>query len=249
MKLRIDEDNLSLPLATGVSALEDLLGLKQGEYNWVVQEFGSSCGDAVRSDLACQMVRWLDEVLTENFTLNRESASRVMTTGRTLKPLLTIAKVVHRTRRYELIHSMPLRCEHHPQSDVLLTFAALALTVDKPEDHGFGYHLHPLEDRGTRHLGYKLLFDPLQGQSWLSWELHGQGETPWGDPARAVLGVQRSKELYGAALYSVRGSVIAPQGTRFVSWSNRFERPGRTAFVAYPQVSTVTKWPRTEPGS
>lgn len=239
----------ALPLAIAVRALEGLLELSRNEYGWVTQEFGSSCGDAIRSDLACQIVHWLDEVLTEKFILNRESASRVVTAGRTLKPLLTMAKLVHRTRRYELIHTVPLHCEHHPTSDDLRAFAALALAVDKPEDHGFGYHLHPLDDQGNRHLGYKLLFDPAQGQSWLSWELHGQGNTPWGDPSRAVLGAQRSKKLYGTALYSIRGSVIAPPGTKFVSWSSHFERPGRTAFVAYPQVGTATKWPRTEPNN
>jgi hypothetical protein len=245
MNESMGQDDLNLPLALGARALEGLLELNQNDLRWIPQEFGSSCGDALRSDLACQTIRWLDDALTEKFVLNHQSASRVMNSGRVLKPLLTMAESVHRTRRFELVRTVPLHCDHHLPSNIYRTFAALALAVDKPEDHGFGYHLHPLDEQENRHLGYKLLFDPAQGQSWMSWELHGQGNTPWGVPSRAVLGAQRSKILYRTALYSVRGSVIAPSGTSFISWSSHFERPGRTAFIAHPQVGTATQWPRT----
>lgn len=242
----IDGEDSGLPLAAGVRALEILLDFERDEFSWLPMELGSTCGDAVRSDLACQSLQWLDEVLTDRFVLDSRTASRVMSAGRVLKPLVTMAEAVHRTHRHELVHTAPLHCEHHVPSSNVRAFAALALAVDRPEDHGFGYHLHPLDDGGRRHLGYKLLFDPRQGQTWLSWELHGQGNTPWGDPSRAVLGAQRSKNLHATALRSVRGSVIAPTGTKFAAWASRFEQPGRSAFVAFPQVGTATRWPRTE---
>ena len=242
-----DDDILSPSLlAEALESLADLLGLEREEVEWVAGEFGSSCADSLRADLACQAVHWLNETLERYFFLDASTAAKVMKLGATLKPVVTMAETVYSTSQFELVHTAPLSCEHVREVDAFRAFAALALKVDKPENHGFGYHLHPLDTRG-KHLGYKLLFDPKLGQRWLSWEAHGQGATPWGLPPHGVLGVQRSEQLHSAALRSVRGSVIAPKGSKFAVWASYFETPGRTAYVAAPPVEAVLPWPSGGP--
>lgn len=233
-------------LAVGLETLADLLGLERKEVYWVVEEFGSSCADSLRADLACQALHWLNATLERHFILDPSSAARIMEHGAALKPVVTMTETVHATSRFELLRTAPLRCERERQLDAFQAFAALALKVDKPEDHGFGYHLHPLDGRG-KHFGYKLLFDPKLGQKWMSWEIHGQGATPWGYPSRDVLGTKRSKQLHSAALRSVRGSIIAPKGAKFGAWASYFETPGRTAYVAAPSVDTAVPWPSVGP--
>jgi hypothetical protein len=110
------------------------------------------------------------------------------------------------------------------------------------EQHGFGWHLHPL-DRDGKHMRYKMLFDGSRHQREMSWELHGKGADPWGDPARRVLPNARSRELHSAALAAVlKHSAIARPRERFREWASYFEEPGRTAFIAHPPVQSVTPW-------
>lgn len=133
-----------------------------------------------------------------------------------------------------------------PTSTRLISLAALVIPVTKAEDHeGTGYHLHPMES-GKR-LRYKLLFDHRRGQDWLSWEDHGQGRLTWGDPKRAKLGKKRSKALHAGALNAVlRSGKVYKKGMSFQDWASKFEKPGRSAYVAAPAVLHPTQWPATQ---
>lgn len=228
-------------LRTATSRFSQLLGIEDDAFAWLPQELGSTCGDAVRYEYACNTQRFIEEALIDRIDLDWRTAATIVAFRSELRPLFTTAQLVWTTPTMELVHTRPLRCERCPESFWFKTIAALAVRVDSPEDHGFGFHLHPTELSG-KHLGYKLLFDPARGQSQMSWEKHGQGKTPWKDPARETLGLRLSQALHHEALRSVRGSRIAPRGTKFATWAGKFERPGKTAFYAAPHSPQVRPW-------
>jgi|SRR5699024_1418642 len=239
------------PLHRAASVFAELLGMNLEEFAWVASEFNSSCGDAIPVEREDFVANWMEEVLHKYVSRDWVAgAAQVIDRAQELRPLFTVVEHVSSTANIELLRTRPLTVLlDRAGSDRLRIFYSLARwTVDKPENHDRHrhdkYHLHPLDGRGT-HLGYKLLFDPLRGQSWLSWESHGKGRMDWGHPEHQVLGRRHSERLHKSSLYAVRKSVIAPKGARFNEWASLFERVGSTGRVAAPQVQTPTKWPRT----
>lgn len=233
------------PLWNAAHQLGRILANRDDGFAWVAQEVGSSCGDSVRHDLRCQIVAWLEDELSR-IAITERFVMQVLESGRALRPLITMSESSVVSSQMELVRTSPLSCDEHPSSPSLRSLIALTLSVDTPENHGFGYHLHPCDDRSGKHFGYKLLFDPRAGQKYLAWELHGSGERPWGRPADRPLERAHSQRLHGAALRAVRGSVIAPRGAKFRTWAALFERPGRTAYVAAPFHTKVETWAQKE---
>lgn len=237
-----DDSHATRPLAVAASALEEVLLIHPRSLAWIKDEFGSPCEDSVRHKLACSMMDWLEGMLRKHLTFNLQTVEKILHFSHELRPLITTSEMVHRTPKFELIRTARIECPCHPESNLFRAFAALAFNVAKPENHGCGYHLHPI-DQDQRHLGYKLLFDPKHSQQFMSWESHGQGAEPWGKPTRKALGSQRAKDLHRGALRSIRGSIIAPKGARFSAWSSQFEKPGATAYIAHPTNGAVSHWP------
>jgi hypothetical protein len=234
-------------LVDAVEVLADILGFDSADLRGMAAEWGSGCGDSWDALRSCHVVHYLNEEIGGRVVLHEGAADSVvrlvMESRERLRPIFTMAAMAGESGRFALVTTAPLECHHVPLNDGALVLRALVLTVDKPENHGFGYHLHPLDSTG-RHLGYKLLFDAEKTQDWLSWESHGQGARPWGSPSSAVLSRATAESLYLAAGRSVRGSIIAPKGMRFPVWARAFERPGKTAFVAHPLVGAPTRWPQ-----
>lgn len=237
----MDEQRDRADLRVATRTFSRLLGFDEDEFDWLPQELGSSCGDAIRYEYSCDTQWFIAEAMIGRLDLGWRAAAEVVALRSTLRPLFTTAQIVRTTATMELVQTRPLRCERCPEPFWFRTLAALVVSVDKPEEHGFGFHLHPMELNGT-HLGYKLLFEASRGQSQMSWENHGQGKKPWKNPATKPLSLRLSQTLHHEALRSVRGSIIAPRGTKFATWANKFERPGRTAFYAAPHSPQVRAW-------
>ncbi len=84
-----------------------------------------------------------------------------------------------------------------PPTDVLVQFCALTSCV---EDHGQGWHLHPMGPKGRE--GYRLLFDPDRSENELFWEYHKERNRPCtlGNPAEDTLSRSNAKKLYPSCL-------------------------------------------------